>query len=432
MEKEYEKRDYNQEALSSVNSALVTQLKQCIEGVEKAQAEGKEWDKPFFTMPAPAYNPYTGTQYSGINRLILANSKNFRGDGRFYTYNNITQIEEKRQSVVKEKEKLAEYAKSPSYNAKTYEEKAGKLEEKITELEKYGVHDINKPFHLKKSSKSDTVYKSLQRTAISKAISGGNEDSEALELSGTDENGLKVSSWYVYAYAGNVFNACLIENISPLPDRGLQHDPIELAEIHAQAMIAKTGLRIEEGNSSRAFYRGSEHMIAMPAKSAFKSAREFYDTLNHEIAHSTGDALGRVKGKTFGDEAYAKEELVAEMTSIMMAQELGLPHNSMCDENHLAYMKSWISSIEGTEGKAKNEKLLTSAFVQAARSFDYQNAIRNEFMAEQSLEKSKSKEQVQENVKVQTQAVESSNKKSTSIPKDKPKQKEEEIQLSMQ
>lgn len=429
MEKEYEKKDYNQEALDAVNSSLIPQLKEYIEGVTKAQAEGKEWDKPFFTMPAPAYNPVTGTQYSGINRIILGNSKNSRGDGRFYTYNNLVQVEEKRQAVVKEKEKLAEYAKSPSYNAKTYEEKAGKLEEKITELEKYGVHDINKPFHLKKGSKGDTVFKAIQRTAISGGK--GNEDSEALELSGTDENGLKVSSWYVYTRAGTVFNACQVENISPLPDRGLQHDPIELAEIHAQAMVAKTGLRIEEGNSSRAFYRGSEHMIAMPSRSAFKTIREFYDTLNHEIAHSTGDALGRVKGKAFGDEAYSKEELVAEMTSIMMAQELGLPHNSMCDENHLVYMKSWIGAIEGTEGKAKNEKLLTSAFVQATRSFDYQNDLRNEFMAEQSLEKSKSKEQVQENVKVQTQAVESSNKKSTSIPKDKPKQKEEEIQLSM-
>lgn len=430
MEKEYERKDYNKEALDAVNSSLIPQLKEYIEGVTKAQAEGKEWDKPFFTMPAPAYNPVTGTQYSGINRIILGNSKNARGDGRFYTYNNLVQVEEKRQAVVKEKEKLAEYANSPSYNAKTYEEKASKLEEKITELENFGVHDINKPFHLKKGSKGDTVFKAIQRTAISGGK--GNEDSEALELSGTDENGLKVSSWYVYTRAGTVFNACHIENISPLPDRGLQHDPIELAEIHAQAMVAKTGLRIEEGNSSRAFYRGSEHMIAMPSRSAFKSAREFYDTLNHEIAHSTGDALGRVKGKTFGDEAYAKEELVAEMTSIMMAQELGLPHNSMCDENHLAYMKSWISSIEGTEGKAKNEKLLTSAFVQATRSFDYQNDLRNEFMAEQSLENSKNKEQVQDNVKVQTQAVESSNKKSTPIPKDKPKQKEEEIQLSMQ
>lgn len=431
MEKEYEKKDYNKEALDAVNSAVIPQLKECIEGVTRAQEEGTEWNKPFFTMPDPSYNPVTGTIYSGINQIILGASKNNRGDGRFYTYNNIQQVEEKRQGVVKDKEKLAEYAKSPSYNPKLYEEKVAKLDERISELEKWGVHDINKPFHLKKGSKGDTVYKAIQRTAVHGGR--GNENSEELELAGIDASGLKVSTWYTYTRAGTVFNACQIENISPLQDRGLQHDPIELAEIHVQAMVAKTGLRIEEGNSSRAFYRGSDHMIAMPARSAFKSAREFYDTLNHEIAHSTGDALGRVKGKTFGDEAYAKEELVAEMTSIMMAKELGLPHNSMCDENHLAYMKSWVSAIEGTDGKAKNERLLTSAFVQATQSYDYQNGIRNEFMAEQSLEnsKDKAKEQTQDKVKVQAQAVESTNKKSTSIPKDKQKEKEEEVQLSM-
>ena len=422
MANEYEKKDYNKEAVEAFNSALYPQFKEYLQGVEKAQQEGTKWDKPFFTIPEASYNPVTGTVYSGINRIILGSSKNFRGDARQYTYNNIVAVEEKRKGVVKDKEQLAEYAKSSSYNAKTYEEKVAKLDERITELENFGVHDINKPFHLKKGSKGDDVYKAIQRTAIQ-----GSKNSDEQELTGTDASGLKVSTWYVYTKAGTVFNACQIENISTTPDRGLQHDPVERAELHVQAIVAKTGLRIEEGNSSKAFYRGSDHMVVMPARSAFEDIRAFYDTLNHEIAHSTGDALGRVKGKVFGDEAYAKEELCAEMTSMLLSKELGLPHNSMCDENHLAYLKSWISAIEGTDGKEKNEKLLTSAFVKANQSFDYQIGLVQEFVAEQTLEKSKEKTQTQVQDKVQ--AVEVNNKKSqSSTPKSK---QEEEVQLSM-
>ncbi|WP_374553428.1 zincin-like metallopeptidase domain-containing protein [Aquitalea pelogenes] len=388
--KDYEKKDHEAELIQKINDRYVPLLKDYLSMIEDPNQKDN-WNKPWLTMGSPAMNPVTGTIYGGINSYLLDSSKANNGDNRWLSFVNVKMIDDKRKGILSDKDKLEEYRNSDKYNAETYKEMVTKIDERITELENYGLHDINKPFHVKKDMKGEAVYKAIQVFA-----SGGKGASEEadVELDGSDEGGVGVKSWWKHAYSGTVFNASQIENISPLPDRGMVHNPIEAAEQHVQAMVAKTGLKIEEGNSDRAFFRPSENKIVMPAKSAFKDITSYYDTLLHEIAHSTGEALGREKGKAFGDDLYSREELVAELTSVMMSRELGIPHNPMCDKNHAAYMKSWLSAIEGNDGK-KNEKLLMQAMTQASRSTAYQMGINQEFQAEQSLDRSMKKEVTQ-------------------------------------
>jgi len=71
-------------------------------------------------------------------------------------------------------------------------------------------------------------------------------------------------------------------------------------------------------------------------------------------------------GNGFGTTEYAKEELIAELTSSFMAVELGIPHNPSSHENHAAYLKSWLSALQA------DKTLITKAANQASKATEYQ------------------------------------------------------------
>ncbi len=97
--------------------------------------------------------------------------------------------------------------------------------------------------------------------------------------------------------------------------------------------------------SDNAYYIPSKDEIHVPLKGQFKAGEDFYNTLLHEMGHSTGspDRLNREKGKRFGDEKYGREELVAEMTAAVSCQALGLP--ARLQEDNAAYLKNWLEAI---------------------------------------------------------------------------------------
>lgn len=107
--------------------------------------------------------------------------------------------------------------------------------------------------------------------------------------------------------------------------------------------------------SDNAYYSPSADKIVVPMKSQFKrdnedsyyrNGQEFYSTLLHEMVHSTGTEkrLNRNTGKRFGDELYAKEELVAELGAARIGQELGFDKRIL--DNNAAYLDGWISSLK--------------------------------------------------------------------------------------
>jgi antirestriction protein ArdC len=140
--------------------------------------------------------------------------------------------------------------------------------------------------------------------------------------------------------AANVFNVAQVDGYEaqPLPR---EFDPHEKAE---QVMTA-TGARINYGGA-KAFYAPAFDSVQLPERAAFKSADGFYATAFHELGHWTGHEkrCNRQFGKRFGDEAYAFEELVAELSAAFLCAETGV--NDEPREDHASYVKSWVSKLK--------------------------------------------------------------------------------------
>lgn len=99
----------------------------------------------------------------------------------------------------------------------------------------------------------------------------------------------------------------------------------------------------------RAYYAPLFDKIQMPNKDDFQTPENYYATLFHETAHSTGSQkrLKRFKAtdsNIFGSEIYSKEELIAEFCSSFLAAETGIENNTI--ENSASYIKGWLSAIK--------------------------------------------------------------------------------------
>ncbi len=148
-----------------------------------------------------------------------------------------------------------------------------------------------------------------------------------------------------------------------IPTRNVS--PIEVAEELVRGMPnpPKVGY-----GRSQASYAPSFDTVQMPNQEWFKSDEHFYSTLFHELAHSTGheSRLAR-KGITspngFGTNPYAKEELVAEMTSAFLCGQCGILN--AVEDNSVAYLKGWLTRLK------EDPSLLISAGSLAQRAFDY-------------------------------------------------------------
>lgn len=143
-----------------------------------------------------------------------------------------------------------------------------------------------------------------------------------------------------------VFNA---EQIEGLPPRELttplsEWERIERAEAIAQG-IQSQGVTIEHRFGDRAYYSPIEDKIVMPDRGQFPTPDAYYATLLHEIGHSTGhkDRLNRDLSGGFGSESYAKEELRAEIASMIVGEQLQIGYDP---SQHHAYLKSWAKVIK--------------------------------------------------------------------------------------
>lgn len=107
--------------------------------------------------------------------------------------------------------------------------------------------------------------------------------------------------------------------------------------------------------SNRAFYSPAMDCITNPLKEQFPIGEDFYSTLLHEMAHSTGhkDRLDRNFAKTIMEkDLYAIEELTAELTSAIAGSLLDIAVGPR--EENAAYLNSWLSCL-----KEKPEYLFT-------------------------------------------------------------------------
>jgi antirestriction protein ArdC len=162
-----------------------------------------------------------------------------------------------------------------------------------------------------------------------------------------------------------VFNATQIDGVPAYQPR--QRTPFEVVQ-SGEKILENSGANIRHDQADRAFYNRSSDSIHLPPKEAFKDAAGFYGTALHELAHWSGHParLNRAtlnESYRFGDTNYAKEELRAELASVFLAAERGIPHDP---EQHAAYVGSWIKMLREDKNeifRASHDASLASDFL---------------------------------------------------------------------
>jgi antirestriction protein ArdC len=166
-----------------------------------------------------------------------------------------------------------------------------------------------------------------------------------------DDDGTERKTFILRGYT--VFNADQCENLpakyytTPVckpvaaPQPADKHARIASAE----SLIANTGAVIRHGGD-RAFYMPALDAIQMPDFNSFVRNTAYYATCIHELAHWTGHAsrLNRQFGARFGDDAYATEELVAELASAFTCASIGMGAEEM--PQHASYIASWLRRLK--------------------------------------------------------------------------------------
>jgi antirestriction protein ArdC len=134
---------------------------------------------------------------------------------------------------------------------------------------------------------------------------------------------------------------------------------------NVDAFFAALGADVRHAGST-AFYAPGPDYIQLPAFESFLSAEGYYATLGHECVHWTRhkSRLDRDFGqKRFGDEFYAREELVAELGAAFLCADLGIACEDR--EDHAAYIGHWLSAL-------KNDKrCIFAAAAHAQRAVDF-------------------------------------------------------------
>lgn len=272
--------------------------------VKSLQEDPIGWRKMWSGSIRPQ-NGHTGRKYTGLNRLWLQYNIERRGfeDPRFYTFKQVQDMGLK----------------------------------------------------VKKGSKAVQVeFWSLYDPELKKTVDF--KDAKEYEEQGKE---LKTIARYY-----SVFNGSQVEGLE-------KYEFPKLSDARSQEVIeniAKNmGVKFLHDGMDQAFYRQSDDSVHLPRAESFLDQESYNATALHELAHATGSPkrLNRTQGKYFGDEPYAREELVAEITSCFSQNDLGLSVGDEHFDNHKAYIHSWISEI------SEKEEALIEAIKDAQAAADY-------------------------------------------------------------
>lgn len=146
-----------------------------------------------------------------------------------------------------------------------------------------------------------------------------------------------------FARGYTVFNVAQIENLDQLK---LKRPAAPIAgQTDMNAIATRAGAIVRHGGN-KAFYSTNGDFVSIPSAAAFKNNEHYQATLAHELTHWTGNEkrCNRQFGKRFGDQAYAFEELVAEIGSAFLCAKLGVPMESL---QHPAYVANWLEVLKG-------------------------------------------------------------------------------------
>lgn len=175
-----------------------------------------------------------------------------------------------------------------------------------------------------------------------------------------------LTRWY------EVFNVTQCKDYTP-PETDEKFEPVPSHQMmeHFNRYIESQDSLTLERVGSRAFYRSSEDLIRLPKHEDFTDSLGEVMTAFHEAAHSTGhkSRCERPLGNGFGSSAYAFEELIAEMSSMLVVMNLGgeFDPSKVMEENanSVAYLQHWLKSC------ADQDRALDEAFHKAQQACNF-------------------------------------------------------------
>lgn len=278
------------EAVEAKRKAMVDQLLDFIENNPTA------WEAGWYKVGGTPRNGKTSKPYNGLNALwlyLLGEHKGYT-DPRWVTYQQAKDLN----ASVKAGEKSANIFYWSWYDKKT-----------------------KKPF-------ADATVKDMDKDERQKYL---------------NENVRPVLKYY------QVFNAAQCNNFPKLNVEQKEMSADERARQNAkiEKIIANSAAPVNYDGGNRAYYSLMSDSIHLPEIKRFHTMQDYYATVLHEIAHSTGHAsrLNREMISIFGTSDYAKEELRAELASVFMQLDHDISVEGKHFENHAAYLQSWLKSV---------------------------------------------------------------------------------------
>lgn len=283
------KKKTSREQINESRAEIVKEL------VDRMQSGELKWEH-FAAVSLPR-NGVSEKPYSGVNRFRLSFEAVVRGykDPRWYTFNQVNEMGlkiEKGQRGVK------------------------------TEL--YKLWDKKRKVEIKSQKELEQLFQGMSEQEIKL---------------------YRAENLYTLARQSVVFNG---EQVAGLE----KYVAPQLSEVDknvkCEQLLQNAPCTIEYGEETIAFYEVNKDFIYLPDRGKFNDIKALYATAFHEIGHSTGheSRLGRDMSGIFGSEKYASEELIAELCSVFIQQDLGVAVGSKEIENHAAYLQSWLKNPE--------------------------------------------------------------------------------------
>lgn len=354
-------------------------------------AESKEhfpWEEPNFVRSPKSmskleelekYNakhpdnpkPRSEANYKGMNTLILCQAMDASGyqDSRWMTFNQIIKFDQAAKAAYREEMKK-DPAKEPLSGPLVHLKETDRIGTQIWVVNPEGkIRKVVNP----KTHKVEVAYK---------------RDKETGEFL-LDKDGKKIPEKDPTWSVKTVYNVEQVEGLHLEPEPPMKTLDAKEKCPEMETIIAHSEAKVihdQYGGDGR-YYSPMEDKIHLPPVEQFKSMSAYYATAAHEIGHSTGhpNRLNREMGGPFGSASYAREELVAELTSVFLSQELEIKIPPKEMTNHAEYIRGWDTKVNVL--KEKPDELI-KVISDAQKATDY--------IKEHMLERYKNKEQVKE------------------------------------
>ncbi len=142
----------------------------------------------------------------------------------------------------------------------------------------------------------------------------------------------------------------------------------------ADAFFTNLNADIRHGGN-RAYYSPAGDYIQMPCFGSFIDSASYFSVLGHECCHWSGSStrLNRDLKPRFNEEAYAAEELIAELGAAFLCADLGISNEPRPD--HASYLNSWLTVLR------HDRRAIFTASSKAQQAVDWLHSQQKEIKA---------------------------------------------------